>query len=324
MFKNKWFLQGFKIALGFTLLGLLFWKTNISDFMKTIRETNLTLFLITLASYILIQIIFSYRWQLLLKVFQLFVPITNLFKTYLIGLFFTNFLPTAIGGDVMRGIYLYRYTRKGKEVAISVLVERFTGFTAQVIIGLVALAFIFSSLPDPLIAWVILGTTLVYIVALIIFFNQTVFILCERLLQKFKAEKLGQKVLQFYDAISLYKSSPVVLIQSVLISLVVQVITIILYYVLSLSLNLSIPLFYFFLFLPIINIISMIPITPGGFGLREGISVTLFRLIGIDQAQALGLSLTWFFVLLLTSLLGGILYFQKGPAPPSSLTPSEG
>lgn len=323
MKNKKWLWNGLRIGAGFTILGFLFLTVDIPEFLEIIRKANLPLFLTTLISYILIQIIFSYRWQLLLKVFQLFIPIIKLLKAYLIGLFWTNLIPTAIGGDVARGYYMYRYTQKGKEVAISVIVERFTGFTAQVLIGLVALAFIFSSLPDPLIAWVILGTTLVYIISLIILFNQTVFILSERFLKKIKAERLGQMVLKIYDAISLYKSAPNVLFQTVFISLIVQAITIVIYYVLSLSLHISIPLFYFFLFLPIINIISMIPITPGGFGLREGISVTLFSTIGVSQAHALGLSLAWFLVIVLTSLIGGVLYFQKGPRPPSSLSPSE-
>ncbi len=203
---KKWLWNSARIGIGLLLLGILFWKTNIDEFLYVIQKTNFILFCFTVISYILIQLIFALRWQLLLKVFQLFIPLLNLFRAYLLGLFFTNFLPTAIGGDVVRGYYLYRYTKKGKEVAISVIVERFTGFTSQVIIGLAALGFIFSSLPDPRIAWIILGTTLIYIVGVFILFNQSVFILCERLLQKIKAERLGRMVLQIYDAISLYKS----------------------------------------------------------------------------------------------------------------------
>ena len=282
---KKWIFQSARVAFGFFLLGLLFWITDISELQKIIRGANLPLFLITFFSYIFIQLIFSYRWHLLLKVFQLIIPIMHLFKTYLIGLFFTNFLPTAIGGDVVRGFYLYRFTKKGKEVAISVIVERFTGFTAQTIIALGALGLIYSSLPDSRIAWIILGTTFIYLLSVIIFFNKKVFIFFEWLLLKLKMDRFGQKTLEIYDAISLYKSSQKVLLHAVLISLLVQVITIILYYILSLSLHLSIPLFYFFLFLPIINIVSMVPITPGGLGLREGTTVALFKTIGNDENE---------------------------------------
>jgi uncharacterized membrane protein YbhN (UPF0104 family) len=66
----------------------------------------------------------------------------------------------------------------------------------------------------------------------------------------------------------------------------------------------------------------MIPITPGGFGLREGVSVTLFGTIGVSQAHALGLSLAWFLVIVLTSLIGGVLYFLKGTSPPP-ITPQK-
>ncbi len=319
---KKWIWLVIRVTVSLLLLGLLFWKTDITNFSKILQETDLPLFLLSLLSFVLIHTLLSYRWQLLLRVIGLNIPLKSLFKTYLIGLFFNNFLPTAIGGDVARGYDLYRYTQKGEEAAISVIVERLTGFTAQMLIALIALGLIYPSFRDPLLAWLILGAALVYLLVLLVLLNPATFILCNRILQKLiRGRQLGQKLLQIPEAISLYKSSPRVLTQSVLISLLLQVLTILIYYVLSHSLHLTIPLAYFFLFLPIINIVSMIPISLGGLGLREGISVYLFQKIGVESSHALGLSLAWFLIILLTSLIGGAIFaLRNADQPPPSVS----
>jgi uncharacterized protein (TIRG00374 family) len=317
MENKKWIWLVVRVSISLLLLGLLFWKTDISNFSKILQEIDPPLFLLSLLSFVLIHILLSYRWQLLLRVIGLNIPLKSLFKTYLIGLFFNNFLPTAIGGDVARGYDLYRYTQKGKEAAISVIVERLTGFTAQMLIAVIALGLIYPSLHDPLLAWLILGATLVYLLALLVLLNPAIFILSDRTLQKMKFRQLGQKLLQIPEAISPYKSSPLVLTQTVLLSLFLQALTILIYYVLSNSLHLTIPLAYFFLFLPIINIVSMIPISLGGLGLREGISVYLFQIIGVESAHALGLSLAWFLIILLTSLIGGVIFALRNVDRPT-------
>jgi uncharacterized protein (TIRG00374 family) len=322
---KKWVWLTIRAGFSLSLLGLLFWKTDLSQFSEVFRNINLPLFLVSLLSYMLLFIPMSYRWQLLLRVLGIDAPIGRLYKTYLVGLFFNNFFPTTIGGDIVRGYSLYQFTQKGKEAVVSVIVERFLGFTSLIMIAVAALALSYPSFYDPLLAWLILGAFLVYLVVLIVILTPTIFILADRFLQKFKIRMFGSKLLQIPAVISVYKSSPFVLIRLVFFSLFLQSLAILIYYILCRSLHLEIPLIYVFLFLPIISLVSMIPISLGGLGIREGMSVYLFQKISIESAQALSLSLAWFSIILLSSAVGGAVFaFQRAHPflPPTPTGPN--
>jgi uncharacterized membrane protein YbhN (UPF0104 family) len=65
----------------------------------------------------------------------------------------------------------------------------------------------------------------------------------------------------------------------------------------------------------------MAPVSLGGLGVREGITVYLFQKVGVEPGHALGLSLAWFSIIFLTSLLGGVvlaLRYVRGLSPPSA------
>jgi len=305
---KKWGWLTIRAGFSLVLLSLLFWKTDFHQFSGVFRNMNIFLFLVSFLSYMLLFILMAYRWQVLLRVLGITIPIRRLYKTYLVGVFFNNFLPTTIGGDIARGYNLYQFTQKGKETAVSVVVERFLGFTSLLIIGVAGLALSYSSLRDPLLAWLILFAIFAYFITLIVVLTPTTFLLTDRFLYKFNFRKLDLKMHRIPEVISVYRSSPYILLRLIIFSLLLQTIAILIYYILCYSLHLDIPLLYVFFFFPIINIVSMIPISLGGLGIREGISVYLFQKIGIVSAHAMGLSLAWYSIILCISAIGGIIY----------------
>jgi uncharacterized protein (TIRG00374 family) len=310
-----------RVSLSFILLGFLFWKTDLSKFSGLFGSLNLALYSVSIISYTLLYIPLSYRWQILLQALGIRVPIERLFTTYLVGVFFNNFLPTAIGGDLVRGLDLYRFTQKGKEAAVSVMAERFLGLAALLVIAVTALAFSYSSLQDPLLVWLVLVAVFGYLITLFALSTPTLFILTAKMLQKLRLQWIGQKLLKIPEAITLYKSSPRILIFSAALSILNQALTVMIYYLLALSLHLKIALAYLFLFFPVISIVSMAPVSLGGLGVREGITVYLFQKVGVEPGHALGLSLAWFSIIFLTSLLGGVvlaLRYVRGLSPPSA------
>jgi len=83
-------------------------------------------------------------------------------------------------------------------------------------------------------------------------------------------------------------------------------------YLVGLSLGLEVSLEYYFLSVPIIWLVTMLPISINGIGVREGGFVLFFTAVGVSTADALLLSLLTFAQLLLIGLLGGVL-FVSGP-----------
>src|SRR3989337_2338488 len=109
-----------------------------------------------------------------------------------------------------------------------------------------------------------------------------------------------------------YKRRHDILVKAFICSLVVQGGVIIGYYVLGRGLGMDIPLAYYFLFIPLTTVISMLPISLSGLGIREGAFIFLFTMVGATKEQAITLSLLWFATAALVSMIGGVEYVRMG------------
>ena len=98
------------------------------------------------------------------------------------------------------------------------------------------------------------------------------------------------------------------LLISLLISLVNQALVIAVTWILALGLGIDVPLYYFMIFVPVITLISMIPISLNGMGLREYAHMSLFGAIGVAPASCIALGLLSSAIIVLSSLPGGIVY----------------
>jgi len=311
------------------LLSLLFLKIEPARVAQILGGADLPLVLGCLFAYILLFLLLAYRWQVLLNVLSLNIPLRQLYGTYLIGVFFNNFLPTTIGGDMVRGLDLYRHTKKGKEVVVTVLIERVLGFTSLLFIAAVALIVRYPSFHDPWVTGVVLGSTVLYVAILVLVLTPALYVLASRVLRAFKYHQIGPRLLEFPHTIARYTASPLTLLQTVLLSLIIQTFTILIYFALTRALHLTIPLADLFLFFPIISMIAMIPISLGGLGLREGVSLYLFQKVGVDLAHAMGLSLAWYLILIGTGVLGGAIFALRDfkhhpPSTPSQIKSQSG
>src|SRR5215211_3290538 len=103
-----------------------------------LRQPFLLLALVLQLGGVLIS---ALKWWLLLRASGQPAPYFWAIRIYLIGQFFSNFLPTQIGGDAVRVYYLTRRIGRPAIAIASVFVERITGFLALTLIGTVALGF---------------------------------------------------------------------------------------------------------------------------------------------------------------------------------------
>jgi hypothetical protein len=113
------------------------------------------------------------------------------------------------------------------------------------------------------------------------------------------------------------------MLQLVAVSFVYQSLGIVIVYVLGRALGIELSLWRYFIYLPLITAITVLPISLAGIGIREGAFVFFFAQAGVAQAQALALSLLLFAQTLGLALLGGVWYFlsRESPAPASAPTP---
>jgi uncharacterized protein (TIRG00374 family) len=150
--------------------------------------------------------------------------------------------------------------------------------------------------------------TLVLIFVLLVIFDKATYKRINRLLRSPNAGKLRDLITNLHHEIHLFRHKERVLVKNVIISLLVQVVTPITFYFIALSIGVHIKLIYFFVFLPIIGAITLLPISIGGLGLRDATVVYFFAKAGVAKDPAFAMSLLNFSFIVFYGAIGGLIY----------------
>ncbi len=300
-----------KIVVSGGLLYMLFRKIDISAFWSVVASANYLTVLIIFFFFLGIQTLSTIRWHIIIKK-DIKVSFSRLFSFYFIGMFFNNFLPTIVGGDIVKLYYLSRISGKGGTSMASIFLDRYSGFAALMAITSVSLIVgyrLIEGTPIPFLLFILIGAF--SIISLAIWFDKF-HGWAIRLLAGIKLFGINEKIDKFYNALMSYKGSYAILIHVFGISLFVQAGNIVAYFILARTMNIDVSIGYFFLFVPLATTIAMLPFSLSGLGLREGAFVFLFSRAGVASTEALSLSLLYFFIIVATSLIGGPLYIWSG------------
>jgi len=311
---KKWLMPCVKTVVSAALLYALFRKIDFNAFLNAVSSISVFYAALAVLIYFTVQCLSAYRWSLILaKDFSL--PYREILSMYFIGMFFNNFLPTLIGGDVVKGYYLYRRIQNGPVSFASIFMGRYLGFAALMAITLVALAFGYGAvhaIGGAGLVWVFVLLAGGFVcVSLFLWFKGLHDWLVKALL-KVSFFRLNEKLDAFYRAVMSFKGRGDILFKAFILSLAVQGGVIAGYLVLGRAMGIGVKAGYFPLFIPLATVSAMLPFSLRGLGIREAIFVALFTMAGAGMAEALGLSLMWFFVTVLVSVLGAFEYLRLG------------
>lgn len=306
-----------KIGVSGVILYFLFRSINMAAFLKTVTSINPLLVALAALVFLACQCVSTYRWSVILKK-DMDIPYRKLFSIYFIGMFFNNFLPTMVGGDIVKGYYLYKYSKRGDVSMASIFMDRYSGFTALMLIAAIALFLGYglikgTGLPAFL-ALLIGGFVFASLIIWVSFLHGWVMVI----LSKIHFYGINEKIDTFYRILMSYRHDYAALWKIFLFSMLVQVGGIIGYYIIGTGLGMNLHPLYYFLFVPLTATIAMLPISLAGLGIREGAFVFLFTRAGATTEQALTLSLMWFVVTVIVSLIGGVEYIRMGGKGPST------
>ena len=260
---------------------------------------------------ICIQLISTLRWSIILKM-DLDIPYIKLLAIYLVGMFFNNFLPTIVGGDLIKGYYLYKETGKGGHALASVFLDRYTGLAALMCIALAALFLGHRLLEGTGLILFFVLLVLGFVGASLVIWVDMLHTWAMKLMAKIHFYGINKKIDKFYNVLMSYRHHHGIIGKAFLCSFFVQGGVITVYFLLGRGLGIDIPMVYFYLFVPLATVASMLPISLAGLGVREGIFVFLFAKAGVSKELAIGLSLLFFFISVAVSLIGGVLYIRMG------------
>jgi uncharacterized membrane protein YbhN (UPF0104 family) len=283
-----------KLAVSAVSLYIVFTKTDIKEIVFMFRKIGPFPFLLASLLYILSILASTSRWKLLLPGRFTF---RRLFSLYMMGSFFSSFLPGVIGGDVVKAYYLNKDAKKLSLTLASIFMDRYLGYLSLMIIGIAAFPFSLRFFGGAVYRWAMPAIFVSFVIGSFLFF----------------ALKLGKRfgtVAEFYDYFVSLKERKDVIVKAVALSFLIQLIGFIAVAILASAMGENIPVLLLCVFLPIVITITSLPISISGLGVREGSFVILLGLIKVRPEVATSLSLSWFFSVFIGSLPGLAAYIR--------------
>jgi glycosyltransferase 2 family protein len=300
------------LFLKLTITGLfflyIFSTIDVHHFAATLRNARLDILLSGFLVLWIAHYICIYRWRMLMRPLMPALSLKNLFGIYCIGLFFNLTFPTIIGGDVVKIYYAGKPSKSYARSFAAVFLDRDAGMLAMMIIASTAIFFYPVSVPGISVALVIWGVFLVFILGNVAVFTPRIHRLLISGLQYLKLPKIALKVNLISDVFQIMGNHRKVLWGSLAISFLNQLLVISVTWIMAIGLHLDIPARYFLVFMPVITLISMIPVSLNGMGLREFSFMTLFGAIGVPAEECIALGLLSSVMIILSSLPGGLVY----------------
>lgn len=284
-----------KIAVSITFLIFLMSKLHPETLLGEFKKVKISYFLLATISYIFTMYLSTKRWTYFIKLDKSF---KELFELYMIGTFFNLFMPGTVGGDAVKAYYLYRGSQKKGDSLVSVFMERYMGLCGLIFIAMVGLLLGYKYVAGSFIIPLMLTIVISFILASLV----VVFLPYEIFYKKLKGVR---------DSIRHYLTNFRTVSHTLLLSLFIQGIGIWVVYLLGLSIGINSSFTTYLVFIPIISVISMVPVSFSGIGVREYSFLYLFGVVGVPKEKSVSLSLLWFFVMIITGLIGMFFYIKK-------------
>ncbi|MEF8873800.1 MAG: lysylphosphatidylglycerol synthase transmembrane domain-containing protein, partial [Candidatus Thermoplasmatota archaeon] len=301
-----------KIIVSISLISYVIYSAGPYKIWDEIKNINLLFFLIVIGITIVKVGISAKKWQILLKAKGEIKDFLHVWKIYYIGTFFNLFLPTNVGGDIVKAHKMSKVSKKSIEAYSSVFMERFTGLIAILSLAIAASTLYFSELPIDIILVIYVVFLPLIILSFITIWKESVVdkfkSLIKRLFKNFNPFSIREKLLKLYSSISLYTKKKRTLGYALLISFAFHTMLILTNYILALSIGINVSIEYFFIFIPITAVLLFLPISIRGFGVREVLYVYFFTQVGATTAQAVSLSFLVQLLGIISSLIGGFVY----------------
>ena len=280
-------------------------RDKYPQIIAVLKGTDYKIFGLGLATLVLAVTIASLRLKLIIGA-QGDIPVRlpEAVALTFIGYFFNNFLPTAIGGDVIKAYYLSKKTSDKMGSYTAVFVDRAIGLFTMIFMGFLALLLVGANVIDESVRRMLYVITAISVLAVVFILNKNFARIFSVLLLFFKP--IEERLKRAYGTVNKYRHNLPIIFKSLIISVMSQILFFISIGILASSIDSRISTMDILLRMPIISAMSLLP-SINGLGVREGSTVLLFGpLIGKENAFAV--SILWLLALLLISFIGGVIY----------------
>lgn len=292
-----------KVGVTVLGLGLVLLNLDVNAILRVIGQVQLGWMAAGAALMVLSLIVRAYRWHLILRGVGSAIRFGRLVELYLIGSFFNAFLPSGLGGDVVRAAEAAQDVET--EIAVStVFIERLSGLMALFAMALAVLPFRPANFPSPL-AWSIgLLCSLGLVVGLVLIDGRLLHAIVRLLPPRIR--DLGDNFLYRLAAV-IERCGWRTLIGALIVSVLFNLMQVAWWATTGRALGLDVPFGYYLLVVPVMAIALLVP-SIGGLGVRENVAPLLFAGAGLSAEEAVALTLLVFGLERVSSLLGAPVY----------------
>jgi uncharacterized protein (TIRG00374 family) len=291
-----------KFLVSVSMIAYLFSKADLNLVLERMKAADL--WLVSLSLGLLFALVFpqALRWQKILDASGAHLKYTLAAGTTMVGWFFNQVLPTTVGGDAFRIWYAYRFGIRLRAATQSVIFDRLSALIAVSLILLLSspwLKSVFSS-DQPVFT--------VLIFSFVILAGCIVLLIADYLIPPFLPNSLKKQAVEFSGAarqVFLGRTGIKVVALSAAMHFAVASVV----WLLAQSMQIQLNIVHVLLLMPVILLVTAIPISIAGWGVRESSMVVVFGMVGMPTESAISLSLSFGLVMLLASLPGGVAWW---------------
>jgi uncharacterized protein (TIRG00374 family) len=301
-----------QVGLSALLIVAVLWQTSVHELTHAVRALSVGWFLAALAVNLVAVLVLTERWRVLLRARGRLQPGFGwLLETTLVSLLLGQVLPTAVGGDAVRAIDLSRRTGARAEAISSVLVDKIVGTGALVVLAAAGAAAGGAGFGGDTVLLVELGVGIVCAGSLAVLFSrkaQRAIRPLRPLLRKLRIEGPARAL---YDALHAYRNHPATLLWVFVLACLAQLLRVVTVALLVHGMRLDVGFGTLLLLCPVLFLVTLVPISLNGVGLREATFVVVLASVGVARADAFVLGLAFFAVGVATALLGGVVLIRR-------------
>ncbi len=278
----------------------------VAQLRAALASVRPTRFVIILIIYLCAHAIGIVKWRMVVNAAGSQLNFSTSAQCYLGGLFGTLFLPSIIGGDVIRMAVGLRRSPRPAAVLAGNVVDRFIDVAAQTTLVGLGLILLPGSLPKQFSAparelLLIFGGIFIAIVLAVFLLRKTLF--------TGRSRRFLRRLVRLRNALRSVRERPQILVAGWLLGIFVQATFILLNALLAISCGLFLPLRVWLFAWPLAKIAALLPLTQGGMGIREAVLVALLLPFGARAPLVLASGLAWEGIIVAGGLISGFAAF---------------
>jgi glycosyltransferase 2 family protein len=309
---RSWAITAAKIAVSVGLLALLFSRVDVGRLWSVARQASPAWLAAALLMYGAMVFASALRWGVLLRAQHVRLSFGFLTQSFLVATFFNNFLPSNIGGDVVRITDTAKAAGSKTLATTVVLIDRGIGLLGLALMAATGASLMHRMAVGPVgpgVLWAGFGLGAVIATPALLMPEMVTRLL--QPLRVFHQEWVDARIEKLTYALTRFKETPGALAGCFAGAVVVQAILVGFYVAIARSMHIPIGFAELAVIVPVSFIVQMIPLSVNGFGVREATFGFYFTRLGLPLESALLVSFVGAALIMLFSLSGGVAYLRR-------------